>query len=165
MQCLFKCFKAKIIKYLKGSIRNTGNLNRIYFISYYGRFDLIDIIYRETNEFLDNTRELEFAASRGNLEAVRFLTELGASCSVNAMDMAASKGHLEIVTHLHLNRSEGCDQALVNASKSGHFHLVRYLVENGLGINRIQEAIDSAKGCGHPEIAKYLEDHVQMFEL
>ena len=86
MKCLFKCFKTKIIKYLDFIViknlitwaEGKVQLNRIYAIAWYGRFDLIDIIYRETNIFLNNACVLDFAASRGNLDAVRFLTELGA---------------------------------------------------------------------------------------
>ena len=59
------------------------------------------------------------------------------------MDNAACEGHLNLVKFLHLNRSEGCDNALVSATEFCRFEVVKYLVRNGLGLNRIDEAIDT----------------------
>ena len=58
------------------------------------------------------------------------------------MDYAALNGCLETVKWLHLNRSEGCDHAILYATVAGKLSVVKYLVENRLGVDRIQEAID-----------------------
>lgn len=79
------------------------------------------------------------------------------------MDLAAF-GQLEIVQYLHLNRSEGCDLALALALMCGYFEVVKYLVENALGTDRIQEATIAANEKGHLEIVSYLEDHVLVYE-
>ena len=53
-------------------------------------------------------------------------------------------GHLKVVEFLHNNRNEGCDRALVyaaNSFKCGNLEMVQYLVENGLGVDRIDEAL------------------------
>ena len=149
----------KFIEYLKSCEYYMYNIS-ITFVVKYNRLDLLEIIYRETNDFLKNDVVIDEAAKYGNLEAVKFLTELGASCSKAAMDGAAEYYHLDVVKYLHLNRSEGCDWALEIASIKGHFEIVKYLVENGLGIHLKERAIEAAKYLGKLEIVKYLEDHL-----
>ena len=162
MKFLFNRFKTEMIEFLNTNVDDDFDYkHRICEVAMHNRVDLLQIIYGETDVFLENVDVIYFAAKNGKLEAVRYLTEKGASCTVDAMDMASLNGHLEIVKYLHLNRSEGCFLALVVSSRSCYFEIVKFLVENGLGINRIQEAIDSAKIFGHPEVAKYLEDHLQ----
>ena len=79
------------------------------------------------------------------------------------MDLAVHNGDLEIVKYLHSNRSEGCDRALVFASRKNHFDVVKYLVENELGLDRIQVAIVEAQIVeDHSEIVKYLEVHTRL---
>ena len=62
-------------------------------------------------------------------------------CTTLAMDLASMNGYLQIVEYLHLNRSEGCYDALFYATKYCHFEIVKYLVENGIGLDRLREAI------------------------
>ena len=156
MQCLFKCFKIEIIELLKTTVYYI--MDKISMIAIHNRLDLLEIIYRETDEFLENVNVLDRAADNGNLSVVIFLNELGASCTAKAMDWAANFGFLEILRYLHLNRTEGCDQALVFASKNGLIEIVKYLVENELGILYIQRAIEVASKNGYLKIVQYLED-------
>lgn len=100
-------------------------LQNITIVSFYNRFDLLQSIYRETDEFLENKAVLDYVSGYGKLDAVK----LGASCSTEAMDLAAQSGHVEIVKYLHLNRQEGCVLALVVASWNGYFEVVTYLIE------------------------------------
>ena len=58
------------------------------------------------------------------------------------MDQAALCSHINVVEFLHLNRSEGCDRALILATEFCDLEVVKYLVENGIGLDRLQEAID-----------------------
>ena len=149
-----------MIEFLKRKNPYPNKIDSISLFAVKNRFDLLQIVYRETDDFLENFRIIDYSANYGKLEVVQFLTETGASCSVNALDFAARKGHLEVVKFLHLNRSEGCYRALLSASKYGHFEVVKYLVENSLGMNRIQRAIELAEEGGHLKIVKYLEDYV-----
>ena len=137
--------------------RIEGQVDYISNVAVYNRVDLLEIIYRETNVFLDNMQVLDEAASYGRLLVVEYLTRLGASCSTEAIDFASLNGNLEVVKYLHLNRSEGCNIALVEASYKGNFEMVKYLVENGLGMDRIEDAIDHANDNRYPDIARYLK--------
>ena len=158
MQCFFNFFKTEIIEFLKSRIPHTAD--NITNIAAFNRIDLLEIIYKETNVFLTHGVVLNEAAAKGSLEIVKFLTELGASCTSNAMDYASLFGSLEVVKYLHLNRSEGCVQALQFASQKGHFEVVKYLVENALGLDYIHRALNLVKRKGNSEIAKYLQDHI-----
>ena len=127
-------------------------------VAIYNRCDLLEIFYRETNEFLENIKIIDCAAKFFVLNSVRFLTESGASCSTDAMYNASGIGDIEVVKYLHLNRSEGCVNALVVSSKNGHFEVVKYLVENDLGLDRTQSAIDGVRRYyGKSKILKFLE--------
>lgn len=55
MQCLVKCFKNELIAFLKRK-ENDHEDNNFYItsVAYFNRVDLLQIIYSETNEFLDN---------------------------------------------------------------------------------------------------------------
>lgn len=85
------------------------------------------------------------------------------------MDDAALYGHLDIIQFLHQNRSEGCDRAIVKAAINGHFSVVKYLVENLLGTDFIQEAIDypisfyysDEKKAKSQEIKNYLQSFLK----
>ena len=147
-----------MIEFLKSE--DEGKVCKISEVAIFSRIDLLEIIYREKYDFLVNVQVINEAACYGKLEVVKYLTESGASCSVNAMDFAAMNGHLKMVKFLHLNRSEGCDSALIDASFKGHFEVVKYLVENAIGMDFIQLAIDVARRNGHLEITEYLQDHM-----
>ena len=65
-------------------------------------------------------------------------------CSPDLMDYVARNGHLKVLKWLCDNREEcWCDNALVFATETCHFEVVKYLVENDLGLDRLQEAIDA----------------------
>ena len=90
-----------------------------------------------------STNAMDIASRNGYLDIVKWLHfNRSEGCTTDAMDLAAEYGHLDIVKWLHQNRSEGCDHALVSSSRKGHFSVVKYLVENRLGLDRIQEAVD-----------------------
>ena len=144
---MFDLFKSEIIDSLKAPFVMSC-------IFKYNRLKLLKIIYQETDEFLSDASILRFAAKCGYLEIVRYLTEMGASCTSDAMDSAALHGNIEIVKFLHLNRSEGCKRALHYAASNGQFEVVKYLVENGLGMNYL-----------HLSIAKTRSDQVRRYLL
>ena len=108
----------------------------------FGHFDVVRWLHFNRSEVC-TTNAMDLAASNGHLDVVKlFHLNRTEGCTTDAIDNAASNGHLEIVKWLHRNRSEGCDRALVNAARHFHLSVVEYLVENSLGVDRIQEAID-----------------------
>lgn len=151
-------FTTEMIEFLS---RIDDSCFEISFVAVHNRVDLLKVIYRETKEFLENAQVMDGAAAHGNLEAVQYLSELGASCSVSAIDRAASGGYLRIVKYLHLNRSEGCDKALEFAAFKGQVAVVEYLAENSLGMDRIQMAINCATFKRQSKIVEILRNYVQ----
>ncbi|KAJ3397542.1 hypothetical protein HDV05_002908, partial [Chytridiales sp. JEL 0842] len=75
---------------------------------------------------------MDWAASLGNLEAVRFLHEhCDKGCTTYAMDLAAGAGHLPVVQFLHEQRSEGCTvKAMHDAAIHGELDVVEWLHKN-----------------------------------
>ena len=123
------------------------------------RLDLIKIIYSETNAFLKIDNILDDAASYGLIEYVIYLSEMGASCSMEANVNAAECGHLDVVKWLHFNRSEGSTTyAIDKAAANGHLDVVKWL-----HFNRSEgcttDAIDNAAAFGHLEIVKWLHQN------
>ena len=131
---MFAKFKEEIIDFLKGEEEISGICYKnVSFISKYNRIDLCEIVYSETEAFNGIDWSLDLAAEFGNLEVVKYLTRMGASCSKRAMDGAATNVHLDIIQWLHLNRSERCSsRAMDRAAKRGHIETVKYLIENKL---------------------------------
>ena len=88
---------------------------------------------------------MDWASQNGHLHVVKWLHEnRSEGCTDYAMDNAARNGHLHVIEWLHLIRSEGCERAIVYATRNGDFNVVKYLVENKLGVNLIQEAFDES---------------------
>ena len=121
---------------------------------------------------------LHRAASRGDLEVVKFLVGLGASIGATdeddlyftALHYAAEGGHLEVVQYLV---GQGADvmaetdfgqTALHEAAYEGHLEVVEYLVGAGADVEDTDE--DSwtpsqwAAWAGHWDVVKYLESLV-----
>ncbi|RLN37485.1 hypothetical protein BBJ28_00010404 [Nothophytophthora sp. Chile5] len=138
-----------------------GNLLN-YAIHYSGDVAVMDWLYANVPARFVRIRpwQLCFAASRGNLTAIRWLHEHeydGFSSGV--MDSAAIAGHLEIVRFLHENRSEGCTfEAMDMAAANGHLEVVHFLHENRTeGCSTV--AMGCAAGFGHGEVVEFLGKH------
>ena len=125
----------------------------------YNRLDLYEIVYLETDAFNGIDRVVDYASCYGNLEIVKYLTAIGASCSTSAMDWAARNGYLDIVQWLHFNRSEGCTTSAMDfAAEFGHIDIVQWLHFNrseGCSAN----ALRSAALNGHINVVKYLYEN------
>ena len=156
MSFMFAKFKKEIIDYL---FMFHSDIQNIVYLARYNRLDLFEIVYSETDAFNGIDQVVDYASLNGNLEIVRYLTAIGASCSTYAMDYAARSGHLDIVQWLHLNRSEGCTtEAMDWAALIGHLDVVKWL-----HLNRSESfsafAIKIAARNGHVNVVKCLVEN------
>ena len=153
MNFLITVFKSETIKYLKSE--NIG-FPRITCIAIYQRFDLLEMLYQAADSFLDVESIFDQYSKHGKLESVKYLTEIGAKCSTNAIDRSALNFHLEVVKWLHENRSEGCtSEAMDSAALNGHIEVIKWLHENR-SEGCTESTMDEAAEYGHLEIVKFL---------
>ena len=135
------------------------NFMQIRHIVHHNRLDLLEIIYSNSDELLENHIALDVAIAIGNIRIVKYLFEKNASCSPdaaclaakggylevimlldrsktncfgpNAMDYAAACGHIEVLKYLHENRTEGCTTIAMDiAAKNNHFEILKFLHDN-----------------------------------
>ncbi|MFU1992785.1 hypothetical protein CN918_03905 [Priestia megaterium] len=120
---------------------------------------------------------LHVAASRGELDIVKKLIELGANVNVlggvyggGALNEAASAGHIDIVRYLlscgaDMDVSDPERNPLFGAISNGHANIAELLIESGIDTNvtysgesmREVGALTFAKEQGQKEIVKLLE--------
>jgi ankyrin repeat protein len=106
---------------------------------------------------------LQWACVRGNLEAVKYLTNIGVNIDHEfgaPIRIASQEGHLEIVKHLVECGAKDVDWALVLAAYNNKMDIAQYLISVGADVtygNRL--AIRKCEEQGHTEMAKYLWDH------
>ncbi|EQC33998.1 hypothetical protein SDRG_08677 [Saprolegnia diclina VS20] len=103
------------------------------------------------------TATINFTASNGHVETLRFLHEHGyegfSSC---AMDAAARHGHVAVVRFLHEARPEGCsEKALLDAAQHGHVQVVRFLEAHYTALD-VAGAARVAAYMGHMEVVEVL---------
>ncbi|MCM3773725.1 suppressor of fused domain protein [Priestia aryabhattai] len=120
---------------------------------------------------------LHVAASRGELDIIKKLIELGANVNVvggvyggGALNEAASAGHIDIVRYLlscgaDMDVSDPERNPLFGAISNGHADIAGLLIESGIDTNvtysgesmREIDALTIAKEQGQKEIVKLLE--------
>jgi putative sugar O-methyltransferase len=105
------------------------------------------------------------AASRGELDAVHRLRQIGANLRVRddePLCRACEGGHVQVVRYLHENGvplSARHDEPLCRACDGGQLDVVRYLYENGAALNvRDNEPLCRAAAAGHLELVRYLHE-------
>ncbi len=114
-----------------------------------------------TNIQYNDSDGLTYAATRGHLPIVKYLTERGAD--INYLDdfalmQASANGDLQLVKYLVEHGANNKSQALIEASYRGHFPVVKYLVEHGAEVHyKDDEALHEARQNNHVEVVKYLE--------
>lgn len=117
---------------------------------------------------LDDTfsREAVYLASKGYLDALRYIYENGADISTFVDEMlkeAAAGGHLNVVKFLFENVAKiswGIDEALKWAASRGYIDTVRFLVKHGADVTVSGNyAIRYAAAQGHLETVKFLVKH------
>ena len=156
---MFAKFKKEIIDYLMNNYYYYCYQNIVY-LAHCNRLDLIEIIFSETDVFIGIDKVIDHASLiNGNLEMVKYLTGMGASCSTNAMNWAAKRGHLDIVQWLHFNRLEGCSTGAMNsAAEFGYLDIVQWL-----HFNRSEgcstSAMDSASRNGHLDVVQWFHSN------
>jgi hypothetical protein len=135
-----------------------GNLLN-YAVHYTGDVEVMDWLkVTVPQEFVTiRSWQLCFAASKGNLTAIRWLDEHDyAGFSAGVMDAAAIAGHLDVVQYLHEHRSEGCTyEAMDMAAANGHLDVVKFLHENrSEGCTTV--AMGCAAGFGYAKVVEFL---------
>ncbi|KAG2762911.1 hypothetical protein Pcac1_g25455 [Phytophthora cactorum] len=161
-----------------------GNLLN-YAIHYSGDVAVMDWLHQNVPRQFVQIRpwQLCFAASRGNLTAIRWLHEHDyEGFTPGVMDAAAIAGHLEVVQYLHEHRTEGWfghdkvveflgkhrtegphPRALEDAAKNGHLECVILLCRYSTRGCLFQARKGAAK-MKHHELVEYLssimEDNV-----
>ena len=148
IKLMLKVFKSDIVEFF---LRDGEQMIQLIIDK---RLDLIKIIYSETDAFLKIHNMLDLAAFKGLIELVIYLSEIGASCSTEAMDNAAESGYLEVIQFLHFNRSEGCSTGAMNqAAQFGQLETIIWM-----HLNRTEgcttNAMDQAAANGHLEVLK-----------
>lgn len=122
---------------------------------------------------------LQVAASRGQIDIVKYLIKCGIDVNARGEGMAeggalkdaAFQGHLKIVKCLYRNGAEldvsnGTRNPLFAAIYNGHFDVVKFLVESGIDITASYhigkldnvDAYEYARQFGQTEIANYLKE-------
>ena len=109
MKFMFAKFKNEIIEFLKSDgikdVDEGFNFFTVSYISKYNRLDLCEIVYAETDSFNGIDDSLALAAEFGHLKVVKYLTRMGVSGSIYAMDWAAYKGRLDVINNQFLRSS------------------------------------------------------------
>ncbi|EFA78744.1 hypothetical protein PPL_08205 [Heterostelium album PN500] len=138
-------------------LRYSGLDNSVDYAASGGHLEIVK--YLTENKRGGCTKPMDLAAQRGHLHVVRYLHEhRSEGCTTLAMDDAAKGNHWEVVQFLHENRTEGCSVGAIRKSaKYGHFSMVKWLSENR-SEGFTGKAINQAALNGHFEIAVYLYD-------
>jgi len=144
-------FDELVLLYSKKEFNNWHNL------------EIIKSFYRLNISYNYSEKHLDYAASLGNLEVIKWLHEnRQEGCTINAMNWAAYNGYIEVVKWLHENRKEGCTiKAMDYAAENGHLEVVKWLHENRKEGCTIR-AMDNAAYYGHIEVVKWLNDNIKI---
>ncbi|UNL86394.1 ankyrin repeat domain-containing protein [Priestia koreensis] len=125
---------------------------------------------------------LHVAASRGKLDVVKKLVELGSNINTlggmyggGALNEAASEGHIDIVRYLlsygaNMDTNEPERNPLFGAISNGHVNIARLLIESGIDTNvkysgesmKDIDALTFAREQGQLEIVKLLENQREL---
>ena len=134
----------EVVKWLHENRSEGCTTDAMDLAAFYGNLEIVKWLHENRSEGC-TTKAMDrvgSAAGNGHLEVVKWLHEnRSEGCTTEAMDSASKYGKLDVVQFLHLNRSEGCDFALVYATECCQFETVKYLAENGIGLDRIQDAL------------------------
>lgn len=95
-----------------------------------GRLDTLEYLFMACPE-ADEGEAIEAAATHGDLQLIRRLSEHGAKSTPDAMETAAFRGHLDVLRWLHEFKDENCTEFGVNlAAQHGHLDVIQWLHEN-----------------------------------
>lgn len=161
--------KIQISKEIRSAIKS-GNLEKVV--------ELIDSNVEVLNMITPFGTWLHVAASRGELDIVKKLIELGVNINTlggsyggGALNVAASKGHINVVRYLlscgaDMDISDPIRNPLFGAISNGYPDIAKLLIESGIDVNvkytgesmKAMDALAFAKEQGQGEIVKLLEN-------
>jgi len=99
-------------------------------------------------------------ATKGNLQTIKYLYNVGSKYSSDIIGLVSSYGHLEVIQYLHEIIGVKCpNYSIVWAGSYGHLNVIKYLHETvGNNYNRytIEYVINDAIKNGHLEVVRYL---------
>ncbi len=113
---------------------------------------------REEKKCEWNSRTIEAAARKGNLEMVKYCVANECPIDVKACAWAARCGHLECLKYLHEEvKAPSNWRTAARAAQSGHLHILEYLVERKYD-QFSGRACRLAAEYGHLDCLKYLHE-------
>ena len=113
---------------------------------------------REEKECEWDELTIYMAASRGNLEMVKYCVANECPIDENACAYAAENGHLEVLKYLHEEAKAPWDSSTASwAAANGHLHILEYLVERKYDQFNTSACINTAKN-GYLDCLKYLHE-------
>ncbi|PEI88233.1 hypothetical protein COL30_13920 [Bacillus pseudomycoides] len=165
--------KIQISKEIRSAIKS-GNLEKVV--------ELIDSNVEVLNMITPFGTWLHVAASRGKLDIVKKLIELGLNINTlggsyegGALNEAASEGHINVVKYLlacgaDLDISDPIRNPLFGAISNGYPDIAKFLIESGIDINvkysgesvKDMDALAFAREQGQVEIVKLLENQKEL---
>jgi hypothetical protein len=130
----------------------------------YGREEIITYLKSKGARYADINMELADSAEGGLFDRVKELIAQGATDLNEAIHGAIIVKRLDIVQYLVGQGGEDLDltQPLLAAASMGDLPIIQYLISQGgeaLTVS-IPEAITVAREENHPEVATYLESHL-----
>ncbi|MED4634698.1 suppressor of fused domain protein [Peribacillus frigoritolerans] len=161
--------KKQVAKEIRSAIKK-GNIEKVV--------ELIGSNAEHLNMMTPFGTWLHVAASRGELNIVKKLIELGSNINVlggvyggGALNEAASAGHIDIVSYLlscraDMDVSEPERNPLFGAISNGHVDIAKLLIESGIDTEvkysgesmKDMDALTFAREQGQEEIVKLLEN-------
>jgi len=163
----------QVVKEIRSSIKN-GNVEEAA--------ELIGSNIELLNMMTPFGTWLHIAASRGKLDVVKKLVELGSNINTlggvyggGPLNEAASEGHIDIVRYLllygaNMDTNEPERNPLFGAISNGHVNIARLLIESGIDTNvkysgesmKDIDALTFAREQGQLEIVKLLENQREL---
>lgn len=117
----------------------------------FGQIEMVKYLTETGYYYSDDA--LEAAAVEGHLEVLKYLIEQG-NYRTTIVDKAASKGHAEVVKYLVKIGKGYSSAAFKSGYQQGNVEIVRCLLEDGHPCS--SDALDFAAEHGHLELVKYL---------
>ena len=113
----------------------------------------------------NNTGVMYEAAGCGHLEVIKYLHDMGAQCSSDAIDIAAWNGHIEVLKWFYENRKEKpTENAMDMAAKKGYLEVIRFIYGNNWGQCSECAFIYSALE-NHFEVLKWLHNNIDVSNM